>query len=799
MKWGFFMREADWVTNGGDLAKLTEDATDPLHPYSIRFRFAPDEEGPWAIVCSIAAPYSSDGFNIPLPALQYSGYQLVCDPPLPENKGPLRINPSNRRSLQFASDGSPFIGLGTNMADPRHEFWAGSEWNGFHKRDHDQMKEAMALLGMAGGNFMRMYLMPHVFAPEWVNLGVYDSYADTDPCAGGTGNPFLGNCQYQSWAFDELLDQARESGIYLQLTIDPYPPIIDYETIIWGNHPYVRQYLEPNRDPLTQRYDVKRFFYTDGIAANTNSGVFAYWKRKYKYIMARWGYSANLAIIEPFNEVNQLLTYETRTVSGNCPENNMTWPADGLLRVRLNDWLTDISHHLRDVVDLSDPVASSLGESDKLLLVSFTNAQPATNSFYHLPFTNPNVDLIDVHQGFNSSTAQQGWADPWMVPAFDHAESFQSRYPTLNPPLAQRKPFNHGEFSHFTSMSYSGSPARDIEDYFHNYDVSFHNEIWASVFSGKFAAGTTWNWARVFWWPDALKIPEIDQADWMFNTNNPSGDFTNVRNETNVINVSGTAIPIENRSLYHHFKPLADMLANPDWQSFQFFDQDYQAAKAFNSSGMVECYYLKDANGSIATGWIHNRRAWVMNNFYFVHSTENYLGCNAPTGSQSVLLDGFLPNTEYHVTWFPTHMNSAVYPADAIATTNSSGELPLDFSTEPFGSVANNYLDTLHSDYAFIIAPQPVVRGMHAGSAELSAAWDFTVYPNPARDAFNLYFHDDSPKEIILWDLVGKRVAQASHVTSPNYQLPVDQLAPGAYWVKVNNGQFSKVKQLIIQ
>jgi hypothetical protein len=113
--------------------------------------------------------------------------------------------------------------------------------------------------------------------------------------------------------------------------------------------------------------------------------------------------------------------------------------------------------------------------------------------------------------------------------------------------------------------------------------------------------------------------------------------------------------------------------------------------------------------------------------------------------------------------------------------------------------VANNYLDTLHSDYAFIIAPQPVVRGMHAGSAELSAAWDFTVYPNPARDAFNLYFHDDSPKEIILWDLVGKRVAQASHVTSPNYQLPVDQLAPGAYWVKVNNGQFSKVKQLIIQ
>lgn len=41
-------------------------------------------------------------------------------------------------------------------------------------------------------------------------------------------------------------------------------------------------------------------------------GAFYYWKRKYKYIMSRWGYSVNIAAIEPFNEIDHMLSYETR-------------------------------------------------------------------------------------------------------------------------------------------------------------------------------------------------------------------------------------------------------------------------------------------------------------------------------------------------------------------------------------------------------------------------------------------------------------------------------------------------------
>ena len=240
------------------------------------------------------------------------------------------------------------------------------------------------------------------------------------------------------------------------------------------------------------------------------------------------------------------------------------------------------------------------------------------------------------------------------------------------------------------------------------------------------------------------------------------------------------------------------MLSNPDWQGYQFFNLAYDADKAYNSSGMVECYYLKDVFGSTAIGWVHNRRGWIMNNYYHLYSNENFLGCDPPTGGQTILLDGLMPTTMYHVTWFPTHMNSTVMPDTATVTTNALGELLLDTSSEPFGGVVNNYLDTLRSDYAFIVAPQPILRSMHA-TAMTMGEWDFTVFPNPTRDVFNLRFADESSKSITLCDVVGRCVLQQSNVLSPLYTLPVGNLSPGAYWLTVQSGRERKVRKLIIQ
>ena len=57
MKWGYFMREAKWESED-ETAPLVEDTDHPLHPYHIRFRVAPDMEGPWSFTLSVQAPHT---------------------------------------------------------------------------------------------------------------------------------------------------------------------------------------------------------------------------------------------------------------------------------------------------------------------------------------------------------------------------------------------------------------------------------------------------------------------------------------------------------------------------------------------------------------------------------------------------------------------------------------------------------------------------------------------------------------------------------------------------------------------
>ncbi|HRO41098.1 MAG TPA: hypothetical protein PLY76_14195, partial [Flavobacteriales bacterium] len=318
MKWGFFMREEKWSSTA-PTALLAEDPDDPFHPYPVRFRLAPDMEGPWQCTISIKAPHTTTLGNAPLNDLHYTGYSFVCEPPLPDNHGPMQVNQVNRRTLQF-EDGTAFLGMGTNMADLHHWQWGGLPpgiwWSTFYKRDFDVMQQSMDQLASVGGNYMRMFLLRHIFAPEWVNLGVYDAFkvAPTcqqqnfpDSCDVQLTDGFTGNCQSQCWAFDQMVDKARENNIYLQLCIDPYTTGFGYETFLWGPHPYVRNFVEPSS--ATRPYNVREFFFAGGNTANTDHGVFYYWKRKYKYIMSRWGYAVHIPIIEPFNEVDGMLGY----------------------------------------------------------------------------------------------------------------------------------------------------------------------------------------------------------------------------------------------------------------------------------------------------------------------------------------------------------------------------------------------------------------------------------------------------------------------------------------------------------
>jgi hypothetical protein len=838
LKWGFFMREAKW-NSGNQLARLTEDHTASLHPYHVRFRFAPDMEGPWQFNISVKAPYTSTTSGASLPAISLTGFSLHCAPRLPDNRGPLSVDPNNRRTLWFGDiePQEPFFALGVNMADIRHgNFGANAQpfpqfgWFKFFRRDMDQFTNSFSLLHDAGGNFARVWLMPNIFAPEYVNLGVYDKYHIFPVCSNGLGVEHISSGQFQSWAFDQLVDRARSSNIYLQVCFEPSTPGIAYEMYQWGQHPYVSNFVEPSRNP-DGIYDVKRFFYRDGDMntvgpdLSCESGdVFYYWKRKLKYMMSRWGYSVNLPILEPFNETNQMLTYRHQDLrngqEGLCIENHLDWPPDPYLPHTINKWVSDISRYVRGTVDPDDPQGSFLGESSKLFLMSYTDSETATigdepngplNIPQFLPFTNPDVDLIDVHRAQYPDLLNEANAvDARTYDFVEHTAKFWDAYPGGNGP---KKPFNQGEAQHYTYFEIPnpipGLPPTfefgpPIEGIFHNYDVSFHNELWASAFSGKFAAGTTWHWERVFWWPDALPPPPFD----LFNQEQ-IGPFTSALGGINSLDIGlGEPIEIPNRRIHHHFRPLADLLNRPSVVELGIFNDHFTAKNFFDdddSDGIneLEAYYLL-SDWSTAIGWVHNRNASVAKSFYVrsVPDDQNFLGCTTPTAT-SITLSGFFSLHAHYITWFPTRIGSTVLPPDTEdpepLMSTVDGDLVIDL-TGQFNGIADNYLDTLRSDYAFVITPQPFFKMLNQPDVhvEPTVDWDFSLYPNPTRDLLTLGFSDEAAKEVILLDVSGRRVWLDQNITTVTTQVPTSQFAKGVYWVYVATADGRKVKKVII-
>ncbi|MBL7963161.1 MAG: T9SS type A sorting domain-containing protein [Flavobacteriales bacterium] len=847
MKWGFFMREAGWE-NATDIAQLMEDTDDPLHPYHIRFRFAPDVEGPWEFTLSLKAPHTQDVNDQLLPDQQHTGYQFHCGAPLPDNQGPLRVHPVNKRLLQYAESEEPFFALGVNMADTRNNLWGANggpsdHWYSFHKRDHDGMLESMDLLHDVGGNFLRMFLMRNIFAPEWVNLGVYDAYRTPQVCDqsfptsctnGGWTTDHTGNCQYQGWAFDQILEQARANSIYIQLCIDPYPPIVAFERFLWGAHPYAVHFLEPNRQtPPDNPYNMRRFFYTNGDSAMVNDpgGVFYYWKRKYKYIMNRWGYSVNLPIIEPFNEMDQMLSYRAADLepapglscaelenAANwdiCMENRVDWSQDAGLPRYVSSWLNDITTYVRGGIDVYDPVHSPLGESGKLFLMSYGGGEPASGSaLFYLPLRNPNVDLIDAHKGLYP--ALQGpnneltRVDRRIHEGVQHADSYWQAQPGT-----MKKPFSQGEFNHYTNFTIPnpipGQPDlwnNEVEKIFHNYDVSFHNELWSSAFSGKFAAGTTWHWERVFWWPDAL--PEAPEDD--LNLFQPNGEFSSDLGDDNRLdigpNIPGIEVVVKNRRIHHHFQPLTDLLSHPGVSSLGVLSDAFTPHVLFDGSVLnpdpIECYYLMNSTNTAAIGWVHNRTASVARSFYVKKGpgyNHNFLGALAPTNT-SIALQGFQTGQDYYVYWFPTRMNAtAADLPDDYTDDVDDGQVLLDLSSMPFGGTVNNYLDTLHADYAFVISPVPITRSlMQANEGPFGETeWDFALFPNPAQDGAWLQFEDDAPKDAAVFDAMGRELFHAGSVSELLYNVDLSAVAKGLFWVRVSNGKHVKARRLIIQ
>ncbi len=223
-----------------------EHAIEPLGHPTWKIRFTPRQAGKWSYTVRVKTP---------------QGVQTAPG-------GTFMVRPSIRRGFvelnrttgyfQFTT-GRPFLPIGENLAwGPSGQVLPAYEkWFRELARQH--------------ANYIRVWMAPWSFRLETkeTGLGRYD--------------------QLRAWQLDYLLERSEQAGLFWQLCLLEHGSFSRTQDPEWQNNPYNAELGGICRLPND--------FLKDGQARRL-------FKQLLRYMVARWGYSPQLASWELFNEVD---------------------------------------------------------------------------------------------------------------------------------------------------------------------------------------------------------------------------------------------------------------------------------------------------------------------------------------------------------------------------------------------------------------------------------------------------------------------------------------------------------------
>lgn len=227
----------------------------PTGPPEWRIRFAPNQVGWWT--CFVSAQDSNSSATL-------SALQFEC---VPSSDSGFIQRAAYDNKLFAYSNGKPYFPIGENMA------WAGSAGS-------SQYDQWLRNLSSHGGNLIRLWMF------HWHNTDLEWS----GPPPQGGQNQYIGYhglgyyALENAWMVDRILDLASKYNINVLLCLDTF---LELGPDMWGQNPY----NAANGGPCQTPDD----FWTNTVAQR-------YYKQKLRYIVARYGWRANLFGWEFWNE-----------------------------------------------------------------------------------------------------------------------------------------------------------------------------------------------------------------------------------------------------------------------------------------------------------------------------------------------------------------------------------------------------------------------------------------------------------------------------------------------------------------
>ncbi|WP_161881307.1 DUF5060 domain-containing protein [Deinococcus alpinitundrae] len=216
-----------------------------------RVRFTPTSAGLWTASASFANPGPR---SVPL------GFKVVAS----DAPGFVRIDKQNPR--YFAHDNGKntfYFPTGLNLG------WSNSKGAAV-LADYDRW---LSQLSQNGGNLARVWMAAWSFGVEWKDTGLGD----------------YGKRQAQAWLLDQVFEMARQKGVNIKLMLINHGQFSTTVNPEWADNPYNAANGGPLKSPEA--------FVTDPQAREL-------FKRRLRYVAARYAAQPNLFAWEWWNEVN---------------------------------------------------------------------------------------------------------------------------------------------------------------------------------------------------------------------------------------------------------------------------------------------------------------------------------------------------------------------------------------------------------------------------------------------------------------------------------------------------------------
>jgi hypothetical protein len=726
---GFFMQ--DFVLN-----ETTGNLT-PAGPGGFRVRFSPNETGQWN--------YSMTVMDVNGTSTPVTGSFQCNAANTPANHGFIRTNPTNY--LNF-DDGNQYIAIGENIA------WQNSN-------AYLNYKSWLGKLIQNGGNFFRLWHAHWGLGIEWKTGNGYE----------GLRRYHQRNSFYQDWMYDF----CAENGVYIMLALQHHGPVSTQVNPNWNDSPYNVANGGPCQNTL-------EFF--------TNQEARDHTRNRYRYIVARWGYSRAILCWELFNEVHWTDGFQLQSTKDKVAAWHYQMavylktidPNSHLVTTSYGDDFTDPNVWSHEFIDFTQThfyintpnLERALANGNRAFLDEFE--KPTLNGEFGLggsaSLANTDPDGIHIHNclwgGLFSGglgTAMTWWWDNYIHPKdlyyhFSGLSQVVEEVPFLDKKLAPAASYvtgAPGDLALTPSLGWSGIGTASIT-------IGANGVLTPpDATLGQFLYGSQWN--TQFRSPPTFSVSYPAAGKFSVKTASETGADPKI-----AIWLDGAQIINQAAAVNTTYS--IDVPAGPHTIKVDNTGTDWITIASYTFEGLgsqVDAYVLVSQNKKTAAGWALNNRY----NHEFV--AEN--GEPDPSLPPAVVVDGF-ENGSYSVRWY-NPLTGVLFGGAPATAAGGQLEIPLP---------------AVYWDVAFVVDDSPVAV------ADLRKNLEFKVYPNPARVGQEVRLEFEIEKlekwEISLLDMAGREVKRT--VNSANLRLP-EELPAGFYWVKMESGGRVGVMPVVVK